>query len=63
MPIRFGPLELGIILAIVILIFGIGRVGKIGGELGTAIRNFREGLGANKDKDETKEEEKKDETS
>lgn len=39
-----GPTELIIILVIVLVIFGVGRVGKIGGELGTAIRQFRTGL-------------------
>jgi sec-independent protein translocase protein TatA len=32
------------IFAIVVLIFGIGRITKIGGELGSGIRAFREGL-------------------
>jgi sec-independent protein translocase protein TatA len=41
---QIGPLELTIILAIVILIFGVGRIGRLGSELGTAIRSFREGL-------------------
>lgn len=40
----FGPTELIIILVIVILLFGIGRVGKIGGELGSAVANFRKGM-------------------
>ncbi len=39
-----GIPELLIILAIVILVFGVGRVGALGGELGSAIRQFREGL-------------------
>lgn len=38
-----GP-ELFIILIIIILLFGVGRVSKIGGELGGAIREFRKGL-------------------
>jgi sec-independent protein translocase protein TatA len=46
---RLGPTELLIILAIVLVIFGVGRVGKIGSELGNAIRQFREGLQSNKD--------------
>ncbi len=41
---QLGPLELGIILVIVIFLFGVGRIGKIAGELGTGIRSFREGL-------------------
>jgi sec-independent protein translocase protein TatA len=41
---QLGPLELGIILVIVILLFGVGRIGKIAGELGTGVRSFRDGL-------------------
>lgn len=39
-----GAPELLLILAIVVLLFGVGRVSKIGGEMGTAIREFRKGL-------------------
>jgi sec-independent protein translocase protein TatA len=39
-----GAPELLIILVIVLLVFGIGRLGKIGGELGSGIRAFRDGL-------------------
>ena len=57
MPIRFGPLELVIILAIVVLLFGVGRIGKIAGELGSGIKAFREGIqGDKKDKEEEKTE-------
>lgn len=55
MPIRLGPLELVIILVIIILLFGVGRIGKVAGELGSGIRAFREGL-QDKDKDKEKEE-------
>jgi sec-independent protein translocase protein TatA len=41
---NLGPTELILILVIVIVLFGVGRVGRIGGELGTAIREFRRGL-------------------
>ncbi len=44
MPIRFGVPELLIILALVILLFGVGRIGKIAGEMGRGIRAFREGM-------------------
>lgn len=61
MPIRIGPLELVIILVIVILLFGVGRIGKVAGELGSGIRAFREGL---RDKsEEEKEKEKTEESS
>ena len=41
---HFGPPELIIILVIIILLFGVGRIGKIAGELGKGIREFRSGL-------------------
>lgn len=44
MPIRFGATELLIILAIILLLFGVGRIGKIAGEMGKGIRAFRQGL-------------------
>ena len=39
-----GPWELGIILVIVIIIFGVGRISKLGGELGKSVSSFRKGL-------------------
>jgi sec-independent protein translocase protein TatA len=41
-----------VILVIVLLLFGPGRIGKIAGELGRGIRNFREGLGKDKSDDD-----------
>jgi sec-independent protein translocase protein TatA len=44
-----------IILVIILLVFGVGRIGKLGSELGKGIRAFREGVregqDENKDKD------------
>jgi len=54
-----GPTELIIILVIVLLLFGVGRVSKIGGELGTAIREFRSGIAKNEKETEKKEETEK----
>ena len=50
----FGVPELIIILVIILLLFGPGRIGKIAGELGKGIRNFRDGLGG-KDNADPKE--------
>jgi sec-independent protein translocase protein TatA len=49
-----GPTELIIILVIVLVLFGVGRVSKIGGELGTAIREFRSGM-ANENTEDAQE--------
>jgi sec-independent protein translocase protein TatA len=52
-----GP-ELIIILVIVILLFGVGRISKIAGELGSGIRNFRKGLSSEEQEEEKTESEK-----
>jgi len=44
MPFDIGPGELIIILMIIILLFGPGRISKLASELGQAIREFRRGL-------------------
>jgi len=49
--------ELVIILVIVTLIFGVGRIGKIAGELGGGIRSFRDGLKGD-EKEEASDEDK-----
>jgi sec-independent protein translocase protein TatA len=41
---KFGLPELLIILVIIILVFGVGRIGKIAGEMGKGIRSFKDGL-------------------
>ena len=48
-----------VILVIVVLLFGPGRIGKIAGELGRSIKSFREGLGSKEeDADKPEGEEK-----
>ena len=41
---HLGQTELIVILVVVILLFGAGRIGKIATELGSSIRSFKEGL-------------------
>ena len=41
---RLGWPEILLLLGVVLLIFGVGRVSKIGRELGEGIREFRTGL-------------------
>lgn len=48
--------ELIILLVIVVLVFGVGRIGKIAGELGEGIRAFKEGLAGERDSDQDSEE-------
>lgn len=45
---EFGVPELLIVLVIVILIFGPGRIVSLARDLGTGIREFREGISGSK---------------
>jgi len=55
---RIGPLEIGLVILLVVLIFGFGPISKAAKDLGASIRSFRDGL---KGDEEKKEEDKKDE--
>jgi len=60
---NFGPTELIIILVIVIVLFGVGRISKIAGEMGSGIRAFKDGIQGpeeEKDKADTSDPEKSD---
>lgn len=51
-----GPTELIIILLIIVLLFGAGRIGKLGKEMGSAVSEFRKGIkegSEENDEDET----------
>jgi sec-independent protein translocase protein TatA len=49
---RIGMPELLIILAIVIVIFGANRLPGLGRGIGSAIRNFKDEMGGEKDENE-----------
>jgi len=42
---QLGHTELLVLLVVIILLFGAGRIGKIASELGSSIRAFKAGLG------------------
>ena len=39
----FGPLEAVVIIAIILIVFGAGKLPQVGGALGKGIREFRKG--------------------
>jgi sec-independent protein translocase protein TatA len=43
-----------ILLTIVLLLFGVGRIGRIASELGKGIRDFRRGLSDEEEKERAK---------
>ena len=53
MPFRIGPTELIIVLAIVMIIFGAGRLPQVGASMGKALREFQAGRSPKDDDDKT----------
>lgn len=41
MPFNIGPMELGILLVLILIVFGVGRLPEVGGAIGKSIREFR----------------------
>ena len=52
MPFKLGPMELVIILVIVFIIFGAGKLPQIFSDTGKAVRNFRDSQKDANDDDE-----------
>ncbi len=60
-----GPLEIFLIVVVVLIVFGAGRLPEVGRGIGTAIKEFRGTIGnksdsetADSEKSETKDDEK-----
>ncbi len=49
-----GPLEIIVVLAVVIIIFGVGKLPQVGGALGKSIREFRSSVRGEEDNESTK---------
>jgi sec-independent protein translocase protein TatA len=58
---RLGAPELIIILIIVLLLFGPGRIAKVAGELGKGIRSFKDGINTDQEDDSEETSENKSE--
>jgi sec-independent protein translocase protein TatA len=56
-----GPLEIGLIVLVLLLIFGVSRVADAGGALGRSIREFRRELRDGQKEEETGKPESKSE--
>ncbi len=57
MPFRLGPWEIGLILVIVLIVFGVGKLPQVGGAIGRGLRSFRKAQ-AGEDEEEEKPKEK-----
>jgi sec-independent protein translocase protein TatA len=55
MPGNIGPLEIGIVLVIALLVFGPKRLPELGRSLGKGIREFKGSIGGHHDDDDDDE--------
>lgn len=58
-----GWAEILIVLVIVLLLFGPGRISKVASEMGKGIRNFKDGLNGTEDEKDQKKESTSDDKS
>ena len=56
MPFRIGPWEIALVLVIILIVFGVGKLPQVGGAIGKGLRAFRKGQ---RGEDEEEEEEEK----
>ena len=43
MPFKIGPIEIVLILVIILVVFGVGKLPQVGAAIGKSIRAFKEG--------------------
>ena len=52
--IRPGPLEIGLILVIILIVFGVGKLPQVGAAFGKSIRAFKRGQTGEEEEEEAK---------
>ncbi|MEE8318593.1 MAG: twin-arginine translocase TatA/TatE family subunit [Dehalococcoidales bacterium] len=55
MPFRIGPWEIALVLVIIMIVFGVGKLPQVGGAIGKGLRAFKKGQ-RGEDEDELEEE-------
>ena len=53
MPFHIGPWEIALILVIILIVFGVGKLPQVGSSLGKGMRAFRKGQQGEDDGEET----------
>ena len=59
MPFRIGPWEIALILVIILIVFGVGKLPQVGGAMGKGLRAFKKGQQGEDDEEEEEEEKPK----
>ena len=54
---KLGPMEIAIILVVILVVFGVGKLPQVGSALGKSIRAFKDGQSGSDEEAEVEEEE------
>ena len=57
MPFRMGPWVIALIVVIILIVFGVGKLPQVGGAIGKGLRSFRKGQQGVLEEDDEDEEE------
>ena len=57
MPFRAGPWEIGLIVLVILIVFGVGKLPQVGGAVGKGLRAFRKGQAGEEAEEEDEDEE------
>ena len=55
MPFHLGPWEIALIVLIILIVFGVGKLPEIGNAIGKGIREFRNGQRGEQDEEKPQE--------
>ena len=58
MPFRIGPWEIALVLVIILIVFGVGKLPQVGGAIGKGLRAFKKGQRGDDEEEEEVEEPK-----
>lgn len=59
MPFRMGPWEIALIVLVILIVFGVGKLPQVGGAIGKGLRAFRKAQRGEDDEEEEKAQPKK----
>lgn len=55
MPFKMGPWEIALILVIILIVFGVGKLPQVGNAIGRGIRSFKKGQSGEDEEEKDKE--------
>jgi sec-independent protein translocase protein TatA len=56
MPFKLGPWEIALILVIILIVFGVGKLPQVGNAIGKSIRSFKKAQSGEDEEEEKKKE-------